>query len=767
MNIFSNYPSIISSAIIPMIIAIFALGFPLLIQTIGRIDDKYNSTMLIKTFRKDWISKCFLTILIGAIVSYIIWLCQIPPLRDWGWFVDNSALILITISTIALMAMTFFIVYLTYIYYVPDELLNRLIRAYNKTHKLSKKKLYFDAISKLLYYSINKADEDLARTLMQFYYDAFISFRKDKEGQIIEYPQEFYNSFFEANELICNRKRKTFSLFNNSALFDLFLDQYQKTVVSAKTYNFLWRLIIQSVLYDKDDVIIAYWGKAHQLCDFYMQNPNAVYNDKYEIQNQAEIDKKQRERNDFIEFHYALGGLLMYKQKYNTIKELMYYTQSIPPRYVLVPESMEEVINRYMQIDRNENSNPVYYVQRYWFPDINGINDDGIIRMWIKRYIAILFIRQYTLQEYYVYSQRLEMPKLPHDLSELKHWEEELTSLENYVNDYLKQEDVLKELGLEQLCNQNWFEENNKIRPSDLIANLKTEIENKYNKIKAEQPIASNKENEFYEATKDLLIPIFQKYKEIFTNNEIGDLYEKYFINGQHYTLDKAAFSSNQDISYINTDSISAEAVAMNFQYYALNALILIKPQKYLLTEKDLFKAIDKLNISNDFVLIYFGLVEYFKFYNISGLEKINDKWYYKKDKDKDNEIEIIEIDNYINDLVSQSAFILRKKDLPNMIFNKVKEETIQKYHFCEPIDETFNIYAKINDLNKEDNEEIRKEAEQNNNQVDLSQKVLACVDINVEIQYKPNAKCIQLKVFSQFDDRGKANEIEDVKTIW
>ena len=39
-NVIADYPDIISAAIIPMVIAIFALGFPLLIQTISRIDDK-------------------------------------------------------------------------------------------------------------------------------------------------------------------------------------------------------------------------------------------------------------------------------------------------------------------------------------------------------------------------------------------------------------------------------------------------------------------------------------------------------------------------------------------------------------------------------------------------------------------------------------------------------------------------------------------------------------------------------------------------------
>ena len=414
-----------------MIIAIFAFAFPLLIQTISRIDDKYNSTKLIETFRKDWICRWFLWILVSAVFSYVIWLFQFPPLVDCGWIGDNSALILLAVCVILLIVMTFLIVYLIYIYYVPEKLLKHLIKAYKKADKSPQRKLYFEAISHLLFYSINKADEPLARSLLDFYFEAFNLFRKGQEGLPIEYPQEFYDCVFEANELLCNRKRKTVSYFNDSTLFALFLDQYQKTSISPKTYKFLWGLIVQSISYDKDDFIIAYWRKAHQLCSLFMPAIYPEYDSTYkDVINQTEIDKRNKERRDFLEFHYVLGGLLMYKQKYNIIKELIYYfTQAQSPNYVLVPERMEQVIKYYMQVDGNEYINLFYYEQRYWFPDIYGVNSDGVIRMWIKRYLAVLFIRQYTLFEYFVNSNRLTMPKTPQSLSELNHCKDELESL--------------------------------------------------------------------------------------------------------------------------------------------------------------------------------------------------------------------------------------------------------------------------------------------------------------------------------------------------
>ena len=141
-------------------------------------------------FSKGKITRLFLLSLFAAVLSYIVWFLQLPSLFNQCWVINNSALVFLLISTFALIISTFLIGYITYVYYVPEKLVNHLIRLYKSKKKEDDRTFYFEAISKILFYSINKADETLARTLLQFYYDAFILFRKDKEEQLIEYPQE-------------------------------------------------------------------------------------------------------------------------------------------------------------------------------------------------------------------------------------------------------------------------------------------------------------------------------------------------------------------------------------------------------------------------------------------------------------------------------------------------------------------------------------------------------------------------------------------------
>lgn len=756
----NDYNDTVSVGLIPMIIAVFAIAFPLLLQTISRIDDKYNSTKLIETFRKENVSQAYIIALIFAICTYVIWLLQLPRITDIGCLngiIDNSALLLLIIGTIALIICTFCIVQLTYIYYVPERLLQHLIQKYNNSENNDKLAL-FESISKILLYSIQKSDEPLARKLFEFYFETFINFRIGKENTPVVYPQEYYDAVFEANELLCTRQKRTISYFNDSTLFELFLDEYQKTIISTNTYRFMWICLLQIINHNQDDAIIAYWKKAHQLRNLFITPINRSYSEG-RCNNEEEVRNREIEIENFLEFHYALGGLLMYKEKYEIIKEIINWTSQSPPKYVLVPESMKEVITRYMEVSKKGSYiNPVYYEQKYPFPKLSGVNADGIIQKWIKRYLSILFLRQYTLPKYHTYSNRLQIPSPPTDLSEMNVWNQELEKLKEYTSEYLKNQSVLKRIGLS--LTTEWFSENQKETPSELIDNLKSTINSQFDHTKSTQAIGSERLVSFEEKTKKILNKTFNDYSLLFTENLPTD-YKSFSIGGDYKIMEKAGFAANQEIHYVNSDSILAEAVALNFKYQVLNVFIKMKNTKYILKEHDAFSAIDRLNINhNDFVIIAIGFnLGYISMLNIDGLEQIDREWYYKQ-------VKIIEIENYTNEAVSQSLFIIQKNDLPKIEHHDINVESITKYGL-KIIDETTRIYTNLIDLNDGHFTTIKQEIETEETEENLSKFVLACVDINVKILYKTEAKCIQIKTFSQFEDRSTPEEVSDVKSIW
>lgn len=134
MNI--DYNSIVEKGCIPLIIAILALGLPVLLQTASRIDDKYNSTRLLRAFYKERITRFFIATNIISLISIIIWFLNLPRIVDLGktvnYIVDNSAFILLFSSTILLIVFLFEFIRLIKIYFDPLRLFSYKERKHAK-----------------------------------------------------------------------------------------------------------------------------------------------------------------------------------------------------------------------------------------------------------------------------------------------------------------------------------------------------------------------------------------------------------------------------------------------------------------------------------------------------------------------------------------------------------------------------------------------------------------------------------------------------------
>ena len=757
----SSYADIISVFAIPMVIAIFALAFPLLFQTASRIDDKYNSTLLIKVFRKDWICKWFIYTLLGALICCGLWILQLPRLIDCGEvinvFIDNSALILLIVSTILLVIMTICSMWLMYVYYMPKLLFDRLKKQYYSTAK--GKPMFFMAISKLMHYAIKKSDSELSFSTLQFYSHEFLEFRKDKKNEICTYPEEFYRVINETNVLVYMEPKKETSFFNESVMLGLLIDEYQGTIISERTYSEIWRGMRLALYYGREDFIIAYWHKAHQYMNFWLDHINPQYDESFNVTNQTDIERRNTERERFLEFHYALGGLLMMKQNYKLINQLTSWTNQTPPKYVLVPETMEEVVKRFMEVEKKgEYINPVYYEQRYPFPDISGVNANNIIKMWVKRYIAILFLRQYTLNEYFVYSRTLEMPNPPQTLSEKRSWIKELDVLKRFVMEYLSDASCLKAFYLEALNSPDWFAKNNKPNPEALIESLKNKVADSAEQKKASQKLDQNKIDQLNEATKKILTKCFDYYEHLFTNNIADtDSHKSLFYGGRYEISDKMAFAEDQDMGYANFDSIYAEIIATEFRHNMPSIFrVYYGTTYYLLAEEDIFRAIDNLHLNKQqFTIVSVG-VNLYSYKSVGVLSKGNGVWEYKG-------FPIVELGYTQINAVNNSLFIMKNEDLPCVLHNEIDKNIKEKYGM-EQIDDKYHIYTNVIDLHE--NANMQNEVKEKTNIQDLEKSVLVCVDVNTEVRCKMNAKCIQLKVFSQFDNIGNPNKIEEVINI-
>lgn len=759
MPILNNIGEIVSEFCIPTIIGIFTFATPLILQTISRIDDKYESTLLAKLFVKDWVCRTFIGIGIGSFVSLLLWMLNLPRVVDWGvlnvW-IDNSASLILLISVIALIIAACGILYLTYTYYIPKKLVTRLQKRC-KTH--SNERIYFDGVSKVLNYSISKADEELARQTYSAIIDVLIKTRTNKSGQEIIYPDEFYDAVFEANERLLKRERKTLSYLNEGSMLSIFIDEVQQTIISDKTYQYMWLGLRQAVLYNNSDAIKAYWEKAHQYANFALDRIHPEYDKDFNIVNKEALGQQKTIKEKFVEFHYALGGLLLYHKMYDTLEYIMSWTNQQPPKYILVPSTMSEVINMYMQIAFKDGSRGfMYYESHYPFIGVRGVNASDIIRFWIKKYMAVLFLRQYTLHSHYIYEDTLQLPRVPESMSEKYAWNNELYILQDLLQKICADTEMLEALGYQHMGDKRWFVENGKPVPPELIESFKAQIEHDMERTRKEQSISKTKLEEFYTATRSILCPVFAQYQSLFGNISITENYNKISIIGSHQIMDKQAFVDDQEICHANADSIVAEHASFEFQQLALNIFMYMQSRRYILKEQDVWTIIKNLpNNKNYFVIFSIGInLNYLKLKE-SGLQNTNGEWSY-------NGIPIFDIHHSMNDLVSQSLWIIRKSDVPYLVFNKISnEDDISKYKLSE-IDEQYHIFASIVDVYATPT--IKKELE-DRKILDAETKAVVCVDFNAEIRCKKTAKAIQLKIYSQFGNKEQAHSVEDVNANW
>ena len=164
------------------------------------------------------------------------------------------------------------------------------------------------------------------------------------------------------------------------------------------------------------------------------------------ITNQEEIDKVEKERKRFLEFNYALGGLLYYKDKYNTLKYILSFSQSQPPSYPLLPQTMDEIFYWFDQFSNEFKSRAEPIEYKYFFPEIDNLGISRNVSHNICLYISLLFVRQFTQQTIYVYQDFKIFHNLTNDLQDLYSYNDRLPYFKSCIETVLSNKTLLDTL---------------------------------------------------------------------------------------------------------------------------------------------------------------------------------------------------------------------------------------------------------------------------------------------------------------------------------
>src|SRR5690606_24595039 len=250
-------------------IAILGIAYPILIDKISNIGQKYNSEYLPNVFESEFPDNkvfgkfsFFQTFLILTLISFVFQILSIPPIKCFEGFyiIDNSADILVFILTGILT--TTFIIWLNKIMNYQgkgSELLNYLINKYNNSQDENQSKTYLlKTINEFSIYAIKQQDVHLQQSLLDFYYKQFQYYRNKDE----DYPFDLYNINYEIIEASVNEQNLKLKALEHRASSGNWLigESFQFSKISRNTYKWLWRNLVLSST--KPTLLSNYWSTA-------------------------------------------------------------------------------------------------------------------------------------------------------------------------------------------------------------------------------------------------------------------------------------------------------------------------------------------------------------------------------------------------------------------------------------------------------------------------------------------------------------------------
>ena len=666
-----------------IIIAIIGIAYPIIVDKISVIGEKYNSEYISYVFQSTYfqrrilwrsisIFECILYISVLSLVCIVIRFEPIFGINNW--FVNNSASLLIFSTSTVLT--TSFIIWLKDISLFSGKA-SSLLKYLKKEHKSKisstiQKEYALKAINELCIYSIRTQDEHVQETLLEFYYEVFSNQRKNhKNNEPLVYPKDLYDFVLKVCREVTSSDKNRLKGIESRAVSGLWLvgDLWEGASISNETYNRLWINI--QIIHNYPEMIKSFWNNSYQYISFSLK-PIPL---KYENENKDETKKRELERNNFLEFHFVLGGFILYKSEYSTLNYILTYSQSQPPEYPLLPHNTTEIFewfeffNNYMWYKKK----PLDF--SYPFHGLDNLGVSTQVCSWILRYITLLFIRQFTLKTYYTYQEHTSKPNIPSSQNKRRSWKEMLPKFKYLVNELFKDNELIENLGYKYLLSSEFENYLNKY-----FSDLQNDIDDNLINHVRNAPLDKDKLKALSTESSNIIASKLDEYND-FTFTDLPRNNQKYTIFHLRSTESyfPRIFFLKEEVPVINLDSELASNVSRTIVSDISFFFNAIKNKSYLFEESEFLKAVDKVietfNFSN-VKLLAFGAG-----YN---LKKLLNKSKYE------SSVKYFEADyNYSNVL-----YILSDKSMPSMAISEVDNSSNYKVK----INDKYKIYLKIED---------------------------------------------------------------------
>ena len=747
---------------VPLIAVLLGTAYPIILNNISNIGEKYHSKYLLVLFKQElfqkkrgFTMKCFQFkfdlfqwFLIFSLGSLTFLIFEFKPLINI-WIINNSANLLVFILTLSLLII-FFLWLKEVSLYTGDiiKLLEYLTKKYYEEADIDKKQYILMSINEITINAVENNDKRIEEDILKFYLSLRIRLRKEykdnhnkQNEEVIRYPYYYHQLIRELIKIFVDRNDDNFISLQSRITNGDFLvpNDFQNIKISEDTYNSLWYNI--TLIRNNTDYMSKFWSHSNQY--FWTELKDIVrYLDN---SNKGEVEEREQERKRFLEFHYAVGGLLLYSKNYEALKYIFSYSQQTPPKYELLPYKMREIFD-WVEFFRNENKQiPKFFIgyDRYRFPNLDSVGTNKQVVFWICCYLCVLFIRQYKLLKTLYYSNTTNQPYLNDlPLMELYNWKESIAYFKFCLNKVLEDKEALEQLEL-----WNTYElKYSKI--DEFIIELEQSIDERISDKKKRAELSQEKIKQFYASSKKILENCLEEYLPI-NNPEDFDTDFKVTFLGQR-TLSNKSFFVDDDIPCMDYDSSLANFISSySIPRDISNSFLIAKTNRYLLNNNNLLEGMDRIiQDKEDIVIIVFSG-------GYETTQKIENSKY------KENVIYLPAID------FKNTIFILEKSNLPRIEKSDISEEVKQELQ-VKKISDKWNIYGTVIDINLPGNEAIKEKwiDDINYYQKENELQILLGLLFVGHIKFKSDRKIIQININNEFEELGTENKLSDLEPL-
>lgn len=443
------------SAVVTIFAALLGISFPLILQSIQRIDEKYDSAVISDRFEDEKIYNIFKWLL----YIYAVIVCIVPFILSFLSNVEMEYWI-----------NSFLLLYLLCIIMTLVILFDRISKYYNiekLLSYLSSKKIESDI---LIFWDImrfaSKAENDKMYQTASIQVFGYFKKEQDnnKDKKEIVYSASLYQVLYEMGSAVGNPQQQSFIYNRNNIISILYNTGITNSKISQQTFSHIWFMLNNASFVSNTNWLKTYWTYANQYMRF------------REMKRDNEDERKYLK--EFYIFNVMFGAMLTYHRNYSTLNYMMTFSRSLPLSFPLIPGTFTKIVDCVENICNMKNQwlPPNVLEEKFSIKGLDkGVNANNEIAELAYKYLSLLFIRLWSYKDYNIYySEPLEIPYIGNSINK----NEQLIKLSKTIKVYIDtwySSGEFNNLGLSNLPSK-----------SDVLAlldNYITSLENKNNEL--------------------------------------------------------------------------------------------------------------------------------------------------------------------------------------------------------------------------------------------------------------------------------------------